>query len=424
MTANGSVSNGSVSNGAGVLSGVKVLDLTWFGAGPIGMRTIASLGADLIRVETEKRPDGLRIAGPKPEGATSLNVSGYYNNYNADKRSITIDLTTERGHELGIELVQWADIFMTNMTSRAVRKIGMTWDVVRQTNPGIIACYQPMQGMTGPHEEFGGFGAILSTICGVNGFSGFAENDPVGVGSNYPDYVVNPIHAVIAILAALRHKRRTGEGQLIDMSQLESSTAAMALPVFTHDNGGLPAFERTGNRVPYAAPHGVYRVVDGDAERDDQWIALACLDEAQWGRAAEAMGHAEWAGEARFATLGDRKENEDALDALVSEWAAAQAGDGALRRLQAANVPAGLVLRASEVLADEQLVDRGYFLYLDHVEAGRRAYDGSGFHLSKSSAEPKRAAPLLGEHTYEIATDVLGLTPEEIGDLVVEQVLY
>ena len=115
---------------------------------------------------------------------------------------------------------------------------------------------------------------------------------------------------------------------------------------------------------------------------------------------------------------------EDALDALVSEWAAAQAGDDALRRLQAANVPAGLVLRASEVLADEQLVDRGYFLYLDHVEAGRRAYDGSGFHLSRSSAEPKRAAPLLGEHTFEIATDVLGLTPEEIGDLVVEQVLY
>jgi benzylsuccinate CoA-transferase BbsF subunit len=416
-------SNGS-HGAARLLHGVKVLDLTWFGAGPIGMRTLAGLGADVIRVETERRPDGLRQTQPRPEGNMSLNVSGYYNNFNSDKRSVTIDLTTERGHELGIELVKWADVFMTNMTSRAVAQIGMTWDVVRQANPGIVACYQPMQGMTGPHEGFGGFGAILSTICGVNGFSGYAENDPIGVGTNYPDYVVNPIHAVTGILAALRHRRRTGEGQLIDMSQLESSTAALSLPVFTLDNGGTPDFERQGNRVPYAAPHGAYRVIDSNAERDDQWIVIACLDGGQWRRAAGAMGHPEWVDDARFASLADRKANEDALDALIMEWAAGQGGDAATRRLQDANVPAGLVLRASEVLEDEQLVDRGYFVYLDHAEAGRRAYDGSGFHLSRTSAEPGRAAPLLGEHTFEVATDVLGLSTEEISDLVVEQVLF
>ncbi|MFQ5380110.1 MAG: CoA transferase, partial [Dehalococcoidia bacterium] len=213
-----------------VLEGVRALDLTWFGAGPIAMRSLAGLGADVVRVETENRPDGLRIGGPRPAGSTSLNVSGYYNNFNADKRSITIDLTRPEGQELGYRLVAWADIMMTNMTARAVRNIGMTWDRVREVNPDIIALYQPMQGMSGPHAEFGGFGAILSTICGSNYLAGSEVNPPVGVGTNYPDYVVNPIHAVTAILSALYHKRLTGEGQLVDMAQLESSGAARGRP--------------------------------------------------------------------------------------------------------------------------------------------------------------------------------------------------
>lgn len=405
-----------------VLDGVKVLDLTWFGAGPIATRSLANMGADVVRVETAKRPDGLRITPPRPEGNASLNVGGYYNNFNAEKRSVAIDLTTERGHELGLELVKWADIFATNMTARAVRQIGMTWDTVREANPGIIAMYQPMQGMTGPHAEFIGFGAILSAVCGVNYLSGFEANPPVGVGTNYPDYVVNPIHAATALLAALRHRRRTGEGQLIDMSQLESSVAAFSGGVFAWDNARIP-YERAGNRVPFAAPHGAFRCAE-DGDRPDRWLVLACLDDAQWERCAEVCGHPEWARDPRFATLADRKANEDALDALVAEWAAGRRGPDALERLQAAGVPAGLVLNATEVLADEHLGERGYFVYLDHAEAGVRAYDGSGFRLSKTPVEPRTAAPLLGEHTWEIATGILGLSADEVGRLIAEQVLY
>ncbi len=400
------------------LDGVKVLDCTWFGAGPIGTRALANLGADVIRVETEKRPDGLRITGPKPEGNNSLNVSGYYNNYNSEKRSITIDLTTERGHELGIELVKWADVFTTNMTNRAVRQIGMTWEQVSSANPGIIAMYQPMQGLTGPHSEFLGFGAVLSTVCGVNYLTGFEGNRPQGAGTNYPDYVVNPIQMAIGLMAAIRHKRRTGEGQLIDMAQLESSVAAIAGPLFAYDNADIE-YRREGNRVPFAAPHGAYRV-----RGDDRWLVLACLDDGQWHRLAAACGHAEWLQDARFHTLADRKANEDELDALIGQWAEGQDGREAMERLQAAEVPAGLVQSASEVLADEHLTERGYFAYLDHQEAGRRAYDGPGFRLSKTPHELRSAAPLLGEHTYEVCTDVLGLSSDEIANLVAEQVLH
>ena len=405
-----------------ILEGVKFLDLTWFGAGPIATRTIAGMGADVVRVETEKRPDGLRTAPPRPVNATGYNLSGYYNNFNTDKKSITIDLTTERGHELGMDLVQWADVMMTNLTPRGIRQVGMDWETIQKVNPGIIALYQPMQGMTGPHSEFGGFGAVLGTICGINGLAGFEGNPPVGVGTNYTDYVVNPMHAVTALLAALYHKRRTGEGQMIDMSQLESSVAALAGPAFALANGGEP-YIREGNRVRYAAPHGAYRVRD-NGERGDRWLVIACLEDQQWRDFAKVAGHVGWADEERFATLADRKANENALDALVEDWACQQDGEGALATLQAAGVPSGLVLNATEVLADEQMVARKYFRYIEHPEAGLRAQDGSGFKLSKTPAEPQRPSPLLGEHTYEVATDILELTPEEISNLVVEQVLF
>lgn len=403
------------------LNGLKVLDLTWFGAGPIATRALASMGADVIRVETAKRPDGLRLVGPRPPGNLSLNVSGYYNNFNAEKRSITIDLTTERGHGLGLDLVRWADVMMTNMTMRAVRQIGMTWDTVREANPRLVAMYQPMQGLTGPHTEFVGFGAVLSAVCGVNGLAGFEGAPPIGVGTNYPDYVVNPMHAVIALLAAVRHQRKTGEGQLIDMSQLESSVAALSTPVFAVANGA--AYPRQGNRAPYAAPHGVYRTTEA-GDRADRWLALACLDESQWRAAARVMGHEQWAADPRFASLAARKVNEDALDALVSGWAASQHGPTALAALQAAGVPAGLVLQASEILADPHLTARAYYTYLDHPEAGVRAYDGPPVRLSATPVELRRAAPLLGEHTVAIATGILGLSEDETAALIAEQVLF
>lgn len=403
------------------LEGLKVLDLTWFGAGPIALRIMANLGADVIRIETEKRPDGLRVVGPKPVGDNSLNVSGYYNNFNSEKRSIAIDLTHPEGHALGMRLVEWADLFMTNMTNRAVRQTGMTWEQVRGANPRIIGMYEPMQGMTGPHTEYMGFGAVLSALCGLNYLAGSEGNRPVGVGSNYPDYVVNPGHGIIAMMAAIRHQRRTGQGQLIDMSQFESSVAVLSAPVFAWDNAGIE-YVRQGNRVPYAAPHGAYRTSEVD-DRPDRWLALACLTDDQWRAAAEAMGHADWAEDPRFVSLDGRKTHEDELDAIIASWAAEQHGPSALEALQAAGVPAGLVLNATEVLHDPHLEEREYYAYPEHPEAGARAYDGPGFRLSNTPHEVRGAAPLLGEHTFEVATEVLGLEPDEIGRLIAEDVL-
>lgn len=404
------------------LAGVKVLDLSWFGAGPIAGRALASAGADVIKVETVKRIDGLRAMAPRPRGARGYNLSGYFNNYNANKRSVTIDLTTERGHELGLVLVRWADVMLTNMTNRAVRQVGMGWETVSRENPRLVAVYMPMMGTTGPHKDFQGFGAMLTAICGMNYLAGFAENRPVGVGTNYPDYVVNPMHAYIATLAALRHARATGEGQAIDVSQDESSVAAMSLPLFMHDNGG-GAYVRAGNRVPYAAPHGAYRARD-TADRSDRWVALACLDGGQWQTlAADICGRPEWAEDARFLTLADRLSNEESLDALLDAWVSEQDGEELVGRLQGAGIPAGLVQNAREMLEDEHVRERGYFVQLEHAEAGLRWYDGPGWRMSESPVGLDRAAPMLGEHTFDVAMDLLGLSADEIADLVAEGVL-
>ena len=398
------------------LEGLKVLDLSWFGAGPIASRALALAGADVVRLETTKRPDALRAGGPRPPGSEGYNVSGYFNNFNNEKRSITIDLTTERGHELGLGLVRWADIFLTNMTNRAIEQVALTPDVVFAANPSIIGLYQSMQGLDGPHQGFLGFGAVLSAIAGASYTMGFEHHAPVGPGS-YTDFVVNPMHAVVALLAAVRHRRRTGEGQLIDMSQLESSVAAMALPLFAHDNGGIE-HRREGNRVPWAAPHGAFRVAG-----EDRWVTLACDTEGRWQALAEACGHPEWAQDSRFATLADRKSNEDALEALVAEWASTQDEHEAVRCLQAADVPAMVVQEALDVLRDDHLAARGYFAYPEHAEAGRRAHDGPGWRLSRTPVEIRGPSPLLGEHTYEVCAEVLGLSADEIAELVLENVL-
>jgi benzylsuccinate CoA-transferase BbsF subunit len=407
---------------AGPLGGVKVLDLSWFGAGPIAGRALASAGADVIKVETVKRIDGLRAMAPRQRGARGYNVSGYFNNYNADKRSVTIDLTTERGHELSLVLVRWADVMLTNMTNRAVGQVGMDWETVSRENPRLVAAYMPMMGTTGRFKDFQGFGAMLTAICGMNYLAGFEENRPVGVGTNYPDYVVNPIHAYIAILAGLRHARKTGEGQMIDVSQYESSVAAMSLPLFQHVNGG-GEYVRAGNRVPYAAPHGAYRVQDA-AERSDRWVALACLTEAHWQAfTAEVCGYPEWGDDDRFRTLAGRLANQDDLDQLIAGWAAEQNGADLVHRLQRADIPAGIVQDAREVIEDAQLAEHGYFVPLEHAEAGLRLYDGPGWRMSESPVSLRRAAPMLGEHTFEVAQDLLGLSPDEIANLVADGVL-
>jgi crotonobetainyl-CoA:carnitine CoA-transferase CaiB-like acyl-CoA transferase len=408
-------------NGRLPLTGINVADFSWFGAG--------LYGATVIRVESESHVDGLRGIGPFPTGKTGYNVSGYFNNYNANKLSVTINLNTEKGRELALRIVRWADVFLTNMTPRIIERWGLTYDKLVEVRPDIIAAYQPMQGYDGPHRDFLGFGAVLGPITGYNHLTGFPDRPPGGMGTNYPDYVINPGHTVIAIMAALRHRRRTGKGQRVELSQLESSVAALAPALFDYTANGRSQ-ARAGNRIPHAAPHGAFRcraikVPTPFGEADEQrWCVIACFDDEQWLRLRAAIGAPDWARDERFATHAGRKQHEDDLERQLEAWTSERLPEEVMETLQAAGVPAAVVQNARDCLEDPHLRERGYYVQLEHPEAGVTTYDGPGFRLSATPARYERAAPCLGEHTHQVAREVLGLSDEEIADLLVEQVLY
>jgi crotonobetainyl-CoA:carnitine CoA-transferase CaiB-like acyl-CoA transferase len=411
------------------LEGIKVADFSWFAAGPICSEIMALYGATVVRVESESHVDGLRGVGPFPQGKTGYNVSGYFNNYNVNKQSITIDLNTEKGRDLAMRLIAWSNVFLTNMTPRIIERWGLTYEKLRAVRPDIIAAYQPMQGLDGPHRDFLGFGAVLTPITGFNHLTGFPERPPSGLGTNYPDYVVNPGHTLIAILAALRHRKRTGRGQRVELSQLESSAAVLAPAIMDYTVNGRSQ-TRAGNRLPHAAPHGAFpcqtiKVKGPFGEQDEQrWCVIACFNDDQWSRLRGVIA-ADWARDDRFATHASRKQHEDELEQRLGEWTAERSPEDVMAQLQAAGVPAAAVQNARDLLdADEHLRARQYYVYLDHPEAGHNAYDGPGFRLSKTPAQFRTPAPCLGEHTHQVCKEILGLSDDEIADLLVEQVLH
>ena len=412
------------------LEGLRVADFSWFGAGPIAGNTFSTYGAEVIRVESEAKLDGLRRGHPfpmNPDGTFKggFNVSGYFNNFNAGKLSMQLNLNVEKGQEIAYRLIEKCDFFLTNFTPRVIDKWNLRYDQISKVNPKIIAAYAPMQGMTGPHRDFLGFGAVLTPVTGISEMSGFPNRPPFGIGTNYPDYVVNPGHTVTAMLAALRYRNRTGKGQCVELPQIESVVNTLGTAVPEHlANGTNPT--RNGNRSPYASPHGAFRCADDPESTNapDRWVVIACRNDAEWAKAAEALGHADAASDARFATISDRKANEDALEAEIGTWLRERPAVEVVAALQAAGVPSGIVQNAQDMLdRDEHMKARGYYHYVDHPEAGREAHDGPAAVLSETPGYIAGPAPLLGEHTMDVCERIIGLTMDEIADLMADGVL-
>lgn len=428
------------------LSGIRVADFSWFAAGPVAGQTLASFGAEVIRVESEAHLDGLRMTQPVPPGKEGPNVSGYYNNFNAGKLSFTLNMGHPKARAVALRLIARCDVMLENYTPRVMEKWGLTYDDVVQVRPDIIYARLPMQGLDGPHRDFLGFGGIIAPFAGFSYLTGWPDREPIGLGVNYPDYVINPGHAAIAILAALRHRARTGQGQLIELAQTESTAATLGPQLMDYTVNGR-VLERIGNRSPFAAPHGAFpcrrdrEQGAGQSERatapsaappqsrgiapDEAWIAISVRTDAQWQGLLDCMGRPAWAEEERFTTLLGRKRHEDELEERVTAWTRTLPAGEVMRLLQAKGVPAGVVQTAEDVLDhDEHLRARGYYVYLDHPETGRSAYDGIPARLSATPGRHAAPAPLLGQHNDYVLREVLGYTDEEIADLLVEQVVF
>lgn len=393
---------------------LRVLDLTWYAAGPIGTKYLADHGADVIKIESALRPDGLRQSPPWQGSYDDLNTSQFFANYNTSKRSLSLNLATPEARQLVKRLVQeWADVVVESFTPGTMAKWGLDYAALRRLRPELIMLSTCMQGQTGPHAHYTGFGNMLASLCGFYHVTGYADSGPMPVYGAYTDFIACRFVG-LALLAALEHRRRTGEGQYIDLSQYEASLHFLA-PTLLDYAANERVMPRQANESTVAAPHGVYR-----CKGDDRWCAIAVTSEAEWETFCEVLGRPFWTRRARFATLESRLKNAQELDRRVEAWTQKLPALTVMSRLQAVGVPAGVVQNGYDLYHDPQLHHRRFFIDMEHPRMGLVPYEGHQFHLSESPGALWAAAPLLGEHTATILRDLLRLPATTIAQLQVQ----
>jgi benzylsuccinate CoA-transferase BbsF subunit len=379
---------------------------------------LADAGADVIKIESGERLDSLRVAPPFKDRIKGVNRSGYFSDRNTSKRSFALNLKDKRAREIALRLVAESDVVANNFTPGVMERLGLDYESVRAVKPDVIYMSMSMQGSTGPHSRYLGYGLTIGALSGLHHLSGLPERLPAGTGTNYPDHMPNPCHGVFALLAAIRHRRRTGEGQFIDIAQTEPTIALLAPAVLDYTVNGRTA-NRSGNDHPSAAPHGVY-----PCSGTDRWLALAVSTDAQWQSLVEILGSPPWTGEERWRTAPSRHVNRLELDLKLAEETRRFPGNDLMHRLQAAGIPAGLVQDAADLIdRDPQLAHRGHWVRLDHAEMGESIYNAPPYRFSSSRVELASPAPLLGEHTLEILEQVLSIGREEGQRLIDEGVL-
>ncbi|GBD11461.1 Succinyl-CoA:(R)-benzylsuccinate CoA-transferase subunit BbsF [bacterium HR23] len=398
------------------LEGIHVLDFTWVGVGPLFTRYLADFGAEVIKVESSTRPDSLRRGGPFKDNKPGLNRSGYFANYNCNKRSIAINMATPKGRDLARRLVPWADVVTENFTAGQMEEWGLGYNDLRRIKPDIILVSACMFGRGGPYSSHPGFGPMLTTLTGFTYLTGWPDRDPVPPYGAYTDFFV-PRFLVLFLLSALDLRRRTGQGMHLDMSQLEAGIHLLA-PVFLDYFANGRVMERRGNRDTSAVPHGVY-----PCRGEDRWVAIACFRPPHWEGLKKAMEHPSWADDPRFATFLGRKAHEAELDTYITRWTQQFTQPEVVERLQRCGVPSAPVHDLPGVFSDPNLRERGHWVRLEHPEIGPHHYDGVEFRMSASPPRFEHPAPLLGQHTREALHAILGMPDEEIDALEKEGVL-
>jgi benzylsuccinate CoA-transferase BbsF subunit len=392
-------------------NGVKVASFAWVGVGPLGIRYLATFGATVVRVESHRRPDAMRLMLPYKDGIASVNHEPWFADINASAYGISIDLSRPSGLDIAWRLIKWADVVAESFTPGTMGKWGLDYASVSKIKPDIIYYSTCQMGQTGPLAKFAGYGQYAAALAGFTNITGWPDRPPTPIPMAFSD----PLAArfgPIAILAALEYRRRTGRGQHIEVSQLEVSVSHLAPAVMDYLVNGRSMI-RSGNSLPHAAPHNVY-----PCKGDDRWCAIAVFDDAQW-KAFCGVVDQEWTIDPKFSSLLSRKKNEAELDTLVSEWTVSNAAENVEARMQAVGVPCHVVSTIKDTFHDPQIKHRGFLPKLKHSVMGYHTYHAHGFKLSKTEGT-WRAGPALGEHNEYVFKELLGMTGDEIADALIE----
>ena len=397
------------------LAGIRVVDFCWVLAGPLGTRILANFGAEVIRVESNARPDSVRQA-PGPDGVANPNLGYLFNDVNTGKLSLTVDLREERGRELVRRLVATADVVTNNYRPGALERMGFGYEALCELRPDIILLNLPGTHRDGPWWPRSTMGNIVMAASGFNHLTGFPGRRPRGLGVAYPDFT-SPYLMATAILAALRERERTGAGQELDLSQLSGMISLLGVEWMQYRATGEQP-ERRANRDPNYCPHAPY-----PTRGEDEWCAIAVEDDDQWSELCALMGRPELARAERFASHAARKASEDELDEIVSEWTRGQDRWALAARLQQAGIAAAAVESLRDTLQEDPQLR-------DHYQRVRQPSDPDvegviDAEVIRFAGVEHRLvrAPMLGEHNERVLCDMVGLSREEFDRLIVDGVV-
>ena len=395
------------------LEGIRVTDATNSWSGPYTAQLLASMGAQVIKVESIQYLDTWRGGGTRTmEGEYLWERSPLWNSVNADKLGITLDLTRPKGAEIFKQLVRISDIVAENYTPRVMKNFGLDYTVLREVNPGIIMISLPAHGSTGPWQDYPGYAASIEQMSGIPQLTGYPDGPPKMSGSGFTDPVAG-VTGMVAVMMALLHRQVTGRGQYIDLSQIEAVTCLIGDAIVDYSmNGRIQP--RRGNRHPSMAPHGCYR-----CKGDDLWVDIAVSSDEEWRHFCQAIGGPEWTKEDRFTDALSRWHHQDELDRLVETWTVQHDHYEVMNTLQKAGVAAGAVLTTAELLEDPHVRARGTFQVVERTIVGAHPYPvpSAPMRLSECPVSIRRPAPLLGEHNDYVLGELLGMSKDEIKSL-------
>jgi crotonobetainyl-CoA:carnitine CoA-transferase CaiB-like acyl-CoA transferase len=381
-----------------VLAGIRVLELTQAWAGPACGELLADFGADVIKVETASRPDVARTIGPFLDDP-DVEGSGYFLEWNRNKRSIDLNLRDQDDVATALALAARADVVVENNAPGVLEKLGLSYREISAQNPAIVMLSISGFGATGPDRSAVAYGQQIEAESGLMSVTGYEGGPPLKPGVSYPDPVAS-VAGVAAVMAALLHRDRTGEGQWIDLSMLELTSSLLGEPFAEYLATDRPPSAR-GNASPWYAPHGIY-----PCEGADRWIAIECHNQHDWEAFASFAGHPDWVHDPRFADVARRLEHHVPLDQEVARWTATQERDQLAAALQNAGIAAAGVLTIADLVADPHLAERDYWTCFEHPVVGSFRAHGPLVKLDGTPARLRRRPPLTGEHSNEVREEL------------------
>ncbi|MFQ5683028.1 MAG: CaiB/BaiF CoA transferase family protein [Candidatus Binatia bacterium] len=400
------------------LKGIKVVEFAAYAAGPVVGKHLADQGATVIHIESNARPDGFRTHYPPyKDNIHGLNRSGLFALCNNNKLDITLNLKkAPKATDLAKKIVAWSDVVIENFSPGTIKRLGLDYEALKKVNPGIIMLSSSNMGQSGPHAHHAGFGSQLSSLAGFTNLTGYLDGPPEILYGPYIDYIA-VAYGAIAILAALDHRERTGEGNYIDTAQYETGLQFLS-PILLDYKVNHKVAGREANRDPSAAPHAAF-----PCKGEDRWCVISVFSEPEWKSLCQVMGNPAWTRETRFATLQVRKENEEELNQKIGRWTVGFTGKEITEKLQNVGVRSGIVNRMRDLYTDPQLKHRGQWVELEHPEIGRMHYQRPPFILSSTRSDHTKRDPLLGEHNSYFYRELLGLSEKDYDELVTDGVI-